>query len=205
MATPLGFADVSLTLKHDADPEPWFVTYGVETDLGAFSAVEHANQQQLAFAEPWAFQLSDEVTIGPAICRFGQDGGPDLIVESDLTPVRGTSTTEKLPQNCAALIRKNTGLGGRPNRGRCYLPGVLSEGGVNQVGAVETATVTDFQTRADDWLEALALGATGSSPLVPTPMVILHGPSSAGPAGPPTPVISLTMGTRIATQRRRLR
>lgn len=98
-----------------------------------------------------------------------------------------------LPHNCAALVRKVTGLSGRKNTGRWYLPaGYLNESQVSPAGVIDGADYTSLQDRIDEFLTNL-----GTADLVPT---VLHSDGS-----PSTPITSMVLDTQIATQRRRLR
>ena len=111
----------------------------------------------------------------------------------DTIGLAGTGSAANLmPPQVSALIRKNSSLIGRANRGRMYWPGVLAEADVDNAGSVVGATVTSLQGRADE-LQSLI---EGDSHL----MVILHADGST-----PTTVSSLVCEPVSATQRRRLR
>jgi hypothetical protein len=110
----------------------------------------------------------------------------------------GTHNVPKLPQNCALLVKKQTALGGRQNRGRFFLPGMLTEEGVNNVGVIAAGDRQSYQNKASSMLTSLAVG-----PLI-APMVILHNDTPT-PVPDPTPVTSLYVDNVISTQRRRLR
>jgi hypothetical protein len=105
----------------------------------------------------------------------------------------GTIVSSSMPPNCALLIKKVTGLAGRANRGRMYMPPFsLSEGSIDKLGAMAQAVadvVTSFAQSA-----RTQMIANGHDP------VILH-----HSAATPTPIIDLVCETTIATQRRRLR
>lgn len=96
------------------------------------------------------------------------------------------------------LVRKNTGIGGRANQGRMYIPGV-AEDAVEDDGTLESG----FETSAQDVLNDLTanLLSTEGPHAFSMPMVILHG---AGTAQPPQ-VLNLALQHRIANQRRRNR
>lgn len=204
MPTPVGFVDYALQMDAVGDPEPWFVTWGCATDLANFSAVEHCNDAFASFVTPFDDHMGDFITFTKVIGRFGQDGGPDLIVESDLVPSLGQSPQTYLPQNSAVLIKKNTGLGGRRNRGRMFVPGLAGEASVSNLGVVVESTRLIWQGVADAFLAALE--ATNGGIVPSQPMQVLHTPDPiTGVAPAPTPVSSLTVASTIATQRRRLR
>jgi len=103
--------------------------------------------------------------------------------------------------NCALLVKKQTATGGRRGRGRNYIPWVLLDAAVDDVGNVDSGSLAVRQSDAEDWLEDLELGTTGS---YATPMVILHDSSGSGPEPAPSVVTALQVDSRIANQRRRL-
>lgn len=202
LVIPPGFAQAAVELRNDFDPESWFVTLGVDISDAAGDHVAAATNVAQSFEG--AFQLgflSNLVTVVGVDLRVGQDGGPPLYVRVNRGN-KGNSSAEKLPQNCALLIRKGTARAGRTGRGRMYLPGVLDEGQVSQVGILSPTQATACQGRVDTFLANLADGFLGANPL--TPMVLLHNDGVPG-GTTPDPVISLTIDTKIATQRRRLR
>lgn len=204
MTTPIGFIDCAVQMTNEGDPEPYFCTHGSSWDSGSQTMQEAADNVFLSFVDGWRSEMPALVTLDKAICRFGSDGA-DVVVESSNVPVAGTGTGARLPQNCAALVTKNTGLGGRQFKGRCYVPGVLQEDQVSATGAIVPAFVVTLQAAAQAWFDGLAFGAQGSVPLTPTPMHLLHSPPLVGPTPAPTPVLALVVDAVIATQRRRLR
>ena len=66
---------------------------------------------------------------------------------------RGSGGAEKRPQNCAALIKKQTNRAGRSGRGRMFLPAVLDEAQVSQTGIISPLQLADLQPRSDTFLE----------------------------------------------------
>lgn len=85
-----------------------------------------------------------------------------------------------------------------------YLPLVLNEALVNNVGVIDSTALPAYQTRADDTLDGWATEEVGASPA--TPLYLEHFPSGTGSAVPaPTLVNRLIVDSVIATQRRRLR
>lgn len=122
-------------------------------------------------------------------------GGPLI---GGVVPVAtfGTNAAAPLPPNCTWLIRKNSNLIGRTNRGRMYLPGLV-EPNVTAAGTIDLGQVTDMNAGLADWLAAVqaSVGA----------FVILHDDGGAGALADPAPVTSLICQEKIATQRGRLR
>lgn len=104
----------------------------------------------------------------------------------------GTITGDTSPPNVAVLVQKRTGLAGRSNRGRMFLPGLLPDTSTDNGGTISPtrldaiqAAVNDLRARADaDW-GGVQLFHNGSSD--------------------PTTVTSLPVLQQVATQRRRMR
>jgi hypothetical protein len=193
------FAVIGIQLRHSADPAPWFVTWGANCQDANDDVIAIGEKACAAFMS-WSTWISDEVVVEGAQVTYGAvlDQDPIRQFVPNAGASEGDSTVGMLPQNCALLVRKNTGLGGRKNRGRFFLPGMVSEEGVNNVGIIDTADRTAYQGGADAFLAAL-----GTGDLI-LPMVILH--NDYGDDTPdPTPVTSLTVDSTISTQRRRLR
>lgn len=201
LVIPTGFAQASIELRSDFDTEPWYVTFGVSlADAGGdFPAA--ALSVQTAFEEAYQSILSSQVTMSGVNLLVGQDGGAPVNIRVNRSEV-GASGAEKLPQNCAALVSKGTARGGRPGKGRYFLPGTLNEGQVSQTGVMSSSELTAHETAANTLLFKLE---APTDPLFPSvPMVLLH---NLGVPGGTTPsvVTSLTVSALIATQRRRLR
>lgn len=105
----------------------------------------------------------------------------------------GEGTQPPPPPNISFLLTKNTVLGGRKNRGRAYLPPVFpGDAEVNELGQI---AATQLGQMNDEFGNAYnALVAVSIQP------VLYHSDGSAG-----TDITSWTVGSLIATQRRRLR
>lgn len=145
--------------------------------------------------------LTDSVVLQDAqwVANVGGDmQGGEIVLP---TPVPGGLAVATLPMNCAALVRKGTALAGRRGNGRMYLPGI-PEGEVDSGGLLTTGHRAVIQGAVTTFLATTAAADV--------PLHLLHSPSgpevdppSAVPAA--TPITSLTVLARIATQRKRLR
>lgn len=108
--------------------------------------------------------------------------------------VAGTATGETIPPNCAILVRKNTALGGRKQRGRIYLPPYRGQDAdVSNAGLIGSMTQGILQTAFNTLVTQL-----NGLDLVPT---LFH----SDPLDPPTTITSFSVQSLLATQRRRLR
>lgn len=201
LVIPDGFADVAIEMRATGDPQPWYVTFGVNCFAGEIDVDVIGATVNNAWAQVMT-QISDQVTHTGAKITVGQDEGD---------PIRGFSTenaaglgdngSAMLPQNCAALVHKQTNLGGRRAKGRFFWPLILSEGSVDNVGNILDGLRTQMQSAADAMLQQLDVPTSGA----PMPMVILHGSEGESELIPPTPVTSLRVDGVISTQRKRLR
>lgn len=198
---PPGFSHVALEFRHFADPDPWYCTYGIDSGAGGGDVLAMGLKQLTAWTGTLLHSQSPEVALTGVQITVGQDGAEPIRAYVASTIDRpGTSSEEKLPQNCALLIRKNTGVGGRRSRGRLFVPGALSEGNVSNVGIITPFTLGEHQDRAGDWLAELASAVVAPA----TPMFLLHSTGISATIDP-TEVTSLTVDGVISTQRRRLR
>ncbi len=176
------------------------ITYGIglEAPIDPASLTSLATALGQSFANTLGISLTNQYKQASVTLRVGSgSAAPDAVYQATSTFV-GPGTSAPLPQNCAYLIHKRTGLAGRRNRGRLYLPGP-GEDAVDAVGGISSANVAAVQTRATDWL------ASVNTLVGVTTMYILHQGPAGAPAPSPTAISQLQVDPRIATQRTRLR
>jgi hypothetical protein len=200
MATPPGYADVSVEMTHVGNPRPSFLTFGINPTLTDAAAIAADIATTLGAAAGPKTILDSEASFTAVRVSVGTDGTEDIVYESAISIV-GTAPLTALPSNCAVLVHKRTARGGRRGRGRLFLPWCISEAAVDEAGIIAGATVTTLNVAMSAWHGDLS--TRGS------PMVLLHQPSSAGTVhpttpGPPDVVTGLVVDNLIATQRRRL-
>lgn len=184
---PGGFAHVAVELRLENDPDPMYITYGVEVNS---LELDVANDLHAAF-------------VGNMLAVIGSDYSAvsttlitdNIAVTSQTGSFPGEDNAASCPSNCAMLVKKVSGFRGRANTGRMYIPGI-SEGNVENNGALTTGQLTVAQAAVSDWYAAI-FGVEGVDDLV-----ILH---STEALGAPTPVVALQVQPVIATQRRRMR
>lgn len=111
-------------------------------------------------------------------------------------PIVGDDAGAAPTVNTTLLVRKKTGLAGRTNRGRMYVPLFgFAESGLDVYGLMTTTDLDIFQGLWDDFF---ALG-TGAGLWIP---VLLHGDGSVEA---PDDITSFQVMVKVATQRRRMR
>jgi hypothetical protein len=196
---PTGFAHVVHSLTLEGDPEPMAVTYGVELQPDV-PADPNLTAQSLhdVFGAAWASTLGNPYTLRATEIRFPTDAGGPMGIGVHVANIPMTNAGSFLPQNCAFLLHKRSGLGGRRNRGRMYLPGV-NEALVDNKGLMSSTATNGVNAAA----AAMLANMTNGGGVVR--MVILH-TQTLGPGGTvPTPVTTLLLDPVLGTQRRRLR
>lgn len=110
--------------------------------------------------------------------------------------VPGGLNVDCAPYSVATLVHKISGVPGRRNRGRWYLPGV-NEDAVDAAGVISPAIYAPFQARMDAFQEALDDANLKG--------VIFHNPPLGGGTPASTEILSFQVDARVATQRGRLR
>lgn len=196
---PPGFGSVVLSHVRSGDPDPYAVTFGVDLGDAAGDFQLAANLIKGKWVE-FDQIYDDQVTLDRVVLYVGQDGEPPTVYEDTGATVDGTGPGSYLPQNNACLVTKNTASSGRRNKGRFYLPYVLPEGSVDDLGVIESVHRAGVQNAMDGFLDDLNTAGVGFA----TPMVVLHGTGLSTPPAP-TVVTSLVVEQVIATQRTRLR
>lgn len=188
MIIPVGFAQVNYVFTGAAAPRGAQVTLGVLAP-GGMSAQTLVNNCATDFEVNILPELTQDVTLATVMAKLGpNDVGPTAEASVGVAGAGGTQTTSP---NVAYLVRKVTGVGGRANRGRWYLPGV-NEADVLWDGTIVAARVSSLQAAHDAFFTAL--GVTGNDP------VILHNSIAT-----PTAMTGFQADSLAATQRDRLR
>jgi hypothetical protein len=193
---PSGFTNVSYRLSLAGDAEEMLVTMGfrIETGFG----INPAGAALLAdsFQQNMLNLCAAGYTFRGLRAADGPDGqGQVHEVERSVT---STSTKLGMPPNTAYLTRKVTGLGGRRNRGRFYMPGV-SEIDVDNTGLLTPTHRTNYQTSVNNWFTQNLAGPEIAS------HALFHDTPEGVPGVAPTDILSLNVQGKVATQRRRLR
>jgi len=125
-------------------------------------------------------------------------GGPT--VDQATASLAGTLPNPTVVANTATLVRKNTALGGRKNRGRLFIPPYgLFESEVNSAGFLNAGTITAVTGMWNAFLAALAVQSI-------TPYLYhQYDPDLAELPEVPTEIISFACQPQVATQRLRMR
>ncbi len=194
MGIPVGALEVWFQYQLAGDAEAMYTHLAYElSGVPSQAAVDAGfTAWQLAFRS----HASSGMNLAGGHVLIGDSGG-SIRFDSSITGIVGTGTGTLVPQNTAYIIRKTTASGGRRNRGRMYVPGVL-EGVVSEAGVLAGATITALNASAATLKPGgavhTAFGFLGDP-------VILHDSGSQTP----TPITDLGAQLLVGTQRRRLR
>lgn len=189
---PAGYGEFTLVWDHTGDPDPYTVAFGFGDD-----GTHSISSQTGSILAHWVtdFSAAANMIAGYSLREARgvlNRGGvlSEIVIPSGVV---GTYAVTPLPQNNALLVKKNSGLVGRANRGRMYLPPCyVDKGGIDTNGTILAATVTTLNGRLATFLGHLITDLNS--------MVILHS-SGATPTG----VSSIVLENVVASQRRRLR
>lgn len=191
---PVGYGQAVLSMTYSTDPEPMITTCGFSfVSAGTFEQPD-ADEFAADFGTFVKACVANIVTVTNVSFVVGLVGG-DAAYESSAGNGVGTVSGSSLPQNCAILVKKRTGLVGRKNRGRMFLPGIR-ENEVDQLGVISSTEVTRLQGHANTFAGNVASSTQFDG------LAILH---AVGDGTTPALVPNLQVDSRIATQRRRLR
>lgn len=193
---PPGFAEVSVPFKHVNNSRSAYITFGVDRLASPEAGVDFANGIFTALASSLFVSIDSEVTCGPVYVLVGQDGPADSPYTGTLSQNggRGLISTNSA---VAVMFEKATDRPGRRGRGRFYVPWLLADTDVDEVGNVLPSFKVQLDLMGQAILDSLVV------PALAAPMVLLHSPPI--PAGVvPDPVVGLTCDPIIGIQRRRL-
>lgn len=200
LVIPAGFAAVEILLRHVSATVQAEITFGIEISGFTGSYDDLADDITTAYDATWGTMSDAGVLIGPTILHIGAASPPYLTVDGTSTE-EGNVTGDTMPSNVALLMRKRSTQAGRGGRGRNYLPWVLRDDKVDDVGNIDNGTLATAQTAANDFLVAVN---DAGDPDGNTPMVILHDSGASTAADTPPLVTSVSVDALVATQRRRL-
>lgn len=187
---PEGFANVIIPALHTSGTRPAAVTFGVRNDASLLLPGTVADVIWTAFDAEVRPLLDDQVTWGPIHVQLGVAGG--ILSGDGADSSVGGASIDSVSSNTAVLVRKASLVPGRRGRGRYFWPWAAADNVVSELGIWGSASVANFQSGQEDFLDALTAADL--------PMVILH-----SGAGTPALVSSLSTQPLLATQRRRMR
>lgn len=192
MLIPVDYAQVNVFMPVSQYPYVPQCTFGVDTREFVGTTTEFAEAIYDIWSTEWAGFLTSNVTFDKVRVKYGPNAtGP---AEEFGGSASGAVSGESVEPSVAALVTKNTSLGGRQGRGRFYLPG-MPESYLNPGGDLTSTGMLQGQSCADAWLAAMNTANI--------PPVLLHGVGTSDTT--PEEITSLTLQGRYGSQRRRNR
>lgn len=189
MIIPNGFVGVIVPLHNAALSRTAAITYGVEDIAGTVNPQTIADDIQAVMDGDFVNRLDNAVTMGPVQVYVGGVGGTTPGTAAGSFP--GQLSINSPPPNVAVLVHKNSTLGGRKGRGRLFIPWYVDKGSIDEAGGIDGTQRTNINNSLDNMLTALDAADY--------PMRLLHNDATV-----PSAVTSLTVDSRVATQRNRL-
>jgi hypothetical protein len=186
---PAGYAQVGIPMRHDGLSHVAFVTFGVQDQVPSANPTELAETIWTPWNDNMVPITDTNVSVGPVHVQVNYGAGT-LSGDGTSTAVGGSADNRPPPQVCW-LGSKHSLEPGRSGRGRMYMPFSVTDDSVDEVGVISGGTVDSFQAAVDALISDLSAAEV--------PMVILH-----NAAGTPAPVVSITVQSLVATQRRRV-
>lgn len=190
---PPGYAQASVEHWLTGYNRPAVTTWGVKIQgTPAAGAAGLAQIFQDHYITAFMPRTDSNVRIRSTRMVIGQDGGEPLVGVAD-NGATGSSSRSSTAPALALMATKNTGLGGRRNRGRVYFPWAVSDDSVAENGAVSEGTLTAWNGSLEEFWDLLDQSTLFDG------LYVLHGPG----LGAPTEVTGLQANPTIRTQKQR--
>lgn len=190
---PPGFIHITLQLKQGSTARAALVTMACSHVAAPWGQTETDNLFS-AITTSMTPRFDSTVSWQQLVVLVGADGEAGRFVSVGST-TGAHAAQNLLPPNVAVLIDKQSGVSGRRNRGRMYIP-FIDEGTVGASGVLTGAEQTLFQSMAN----SLFTNLNSSVTLKTSGAVILHSQTPTTP----TPCTKFAVESIVATQRRRL-
>lgn len=194
-----GYTELTFIFKNTTSPREMTTSVGVlDISVGgprstADKALDGYTAMHQTDSPGAAGSMIDDYSFEGCVATDGTSSG-DLVAQF-LAHTQGSVTDSCITSNCALLVKKQTALGGRRNRGRFFAPpSFLNEGAVDASGNISSGPLASIQTMWTNFFNALA-----TADLEPQ----LFHQGAGAPA--PTPITGFQVDSLIATQRRRMR
>lgn len=194
-------------IKHISIGHVAVINWAITDNSVGGSAQTWAEAFQVTIPLAIKSRLDTEAVFLQTRCIKGDGTDTYQVGESTGPTVAGTRSSLSQPPNCAVLVKKLTGLGGRRQRGRLFIPWFVTAADVGEDGNIDPAVVTTIQSAIDDLQDVLSdTGGTWThvienrfydKPWTDPTRELTHIGSSA-------PVLGMRVEGQIATQRRRM-
>lgn len=199
MGVPVGYGLGVIQFDLTGDPEPQVVTCGLDLSNAGGDFQTAVETFGVSFAARFDQYLHTQWTIEKSLLYVGQDGTTATVPYEALIDVEGTATGAPITSNTAVLVRKLSGLPGRRNKGRMYMPGFIAEDSVSPTGIITQSGVDNRQDLFDDWWDDLTVPGSGIPFAIPPCIFHASGDQT------PTLISEFQVDSLVATQRQRMR
>lgn len=206
---PAGFAQVNLRFSGSAVPLGAEITFGVENSTPLTADTIADTVGDVIAGTDWDGYWPNTMGLASILVKLGPNATG---ASAELAyAIAGTSFANAEAPNVAALVTKVTASGGRRGKGRFFQP-VPAEAIVATGGLLDSAWQAGLQSELANFLADMSTAGL--------PLVVLHSypytwtlvggvpkrDYDTGAALPvPTPITSLNVAQRVASQRRRNR
>jgi hypothetical protein len=187
-----GFMQVIQPITYSATGKQWSVTYGINVDGESGDPQFEVNAAFTDFQLSWKALLDTSMKYEPSVGYYQPPAGPLQLFTAAGVAVAGTAARNSPPPQVATVIRKRTAAVGKAYRGRIFMPGLLDETNVDELGVITPAGVISLQAAANAWL--------ASRVSVLPNLWLFHQKSLVTP----TRINALVVQPIVRTQRRRL-
>lgn len=200
-----GLCLVSQRITHASVGHVAMITCALDdaTSLGAQVA---ANRWQTQFDNYITPQLDNQCSTVPCyVVRGNGSTTPTVAVAAGAPGTGGRAITSPTPQ-VSLLVKKQTAVGGRKNRGRMFVPWAFATGELTEEGTITSPPVSTLQAAFSNFLTAMntvqALHwVIANKTLVEDPVTHKMYPTAITMG---EPVLSVLVERSVATQRRRM-
>jgi len=207
------------TLKHTVSGgRPCYCS--VDVSIDEFGSTRHAAIASTATGvrNAWQSNMVPQANVGTTFTGISwvdldsEDGETGSLSPDGARPLVGMQSGAQTPPNVSGLIKKRVSSARGTRSGRMYWP-PLSEGGVDDAANLASGTRTNLETAAGAFntaIQAIGVGIVGTVAWRVV-HVVGHGPPEPGyPNGKPnewssSDITSITVDSKVATQRRRVR
>lgn len=193
LQTPVGFGIAAWHFEGgDGTPE-YITTCGVNFGAGTFPSVAICNSLMDAYGDAFAALTSNDVALVKVSVSVGTDE-ERASVQSTNGSYSGTRVSDSGLMSAAPICQKVTGGLGRKNRGRMFLPALLTQSDIFANGGLPGDLRGDIQDAADTFFTN---ATTGTDPV--DALVVLHN----DPADAPTDITSFRISEKLGIIRGR--
>lgn len=213
MAIVVSEGVIEISVQGEVAGRPWASVWHMRNEGGGVIPADEPEAVVEDFRNNWQDHMMGNLDNDVSVTAFvwlslnSADGQTGVVLPDPSKPVNGGINSGAAPPNVSWLINK-TASGGRGTRnGRAYLPGV-PEAGVDDAGGVEPAYITGWVPALADFLSGISDGGGLDPARYP---VVLRRPAESRIPGTQivevdsSRITALTLDSRVATQRRRLR